>query len=539
MIKALFALLFSLNAYAGVGDPLKGIPIQDAGRIKPFDTFASESLQLIHGKRTYEGKAATEVVFTWLLVPDHWMNLPLIEVRHAGLKEALKITSTEKHFTPQSLFTNERIPLLMQELQTIRGRQEKLNPYYQAVQRLENQLGLFQAIRSGQALRFVPDPASDKWKAVNELEGAPREAFQRLSKAFVESIADSGGKNPQASDELKAAASAFIETARQQAPDRYADMTRISWEEHLNMFHPFKWAWIAYLLGVICLTFNYFSPRRPMNVASWIFLGLGFALHTYGMGVRSYLSGRPPVTNMYETVVWVPWGSVLFSFILERVQKNKLLLMCSSTVAIFCLILTDLAPTVLDSSIHPLEPVLRSTFWLSTHVLIISISYAAFFLAFALGDLLLFFYLKDENKYAVQIRNGTQSIYRALQIGVVLLAAGTILGGVWADYSWGRFWGWDPKETWAFIALMGYLALLHGRLAGWVKNFQLAAGAIVSFSLVIMAWYGVNFVLGAGLHSYGFGAGGVEYVTGFVVLHLLYVAYVSTVRYGRQKSQSN
>jgi len=532
-------VVFSFGALAQVGAPLDGIPIQDSGRVKPFDTFAGESLQLIHGKKKFEDKTASEVVFTWLLVPDHWLNLPLIEVRHAGLKEALKITSTEKHFSAQSLFTNERVPLIFQELNTIRSRQEKLNPYYQAVQRLENQLGLFQAIRTGQALRFVPNPDSDKWKAVNELDGEAQAAFLRLSKGFVDSIAGSDGQKAKPSEEFKAAAANFIEVARRQAPEKYANMTKIGWEEHLNKFHPFKWAWVAYLLGVICLVLHYFRARKPLDVSAWIFLGMAFALHTYGMVIRSYLSGRPPVTNMYETVVWVPWGAVLFSFILERIQKNKMLLMCSMTVAIFCLILTDLAPTVLDASIHPLEPVLRSTFWLSTHVLIITISYAAFFLAFALGDLLLFFYLKDENKYAVQIKNGTQSIYRALQIGVVLLAAGTILGGVWADYSWGRFWGWDPKETWAFIALMGYLALLHGRLAGWIKNFQLACGAIISFSLVIMAWYGVNFVLGAGLHSYGFGAGGVEYVTGFVVLHLLYVAYVSTVRYGRKKSQSN
>ncbi len=531
-------LLLASTAFAQVGEPINGLPIQDAGRIKPFGTFAGESLQLIYGKKKYEDKSASEVVFTWMLVPDHWLTLPLIEVRHAGLKEALKITSTEKHFSAQSLFSNERVPLILQELNTIRTRQEKLNPYYQAVQRLENQLGLFQAIRKGEALRFVPDPASDKWKSVPELQGDAQAAFMKMSKGFVDSIAADGGKNPKPSEEFKSAVTEFIAVARAQAPEKYANMTKIGWEEHLNKFHPFKWAWIAYLLGVICLTFNYFSPRKSMNTASWIFLALGFGLHTYGMILRSYLSGRPPVTNMYETVVWVPWGSVLFSFILERVQKNKLLLMCSATVAVFCLILTDLAPTVLDSSIHPLEPVLRSTFWLSTHVLIITISYAAFFLAFALGDLLLFFYLKDEKKYAVQIRNGTMSIYRALQIGIVLLAAGTILGGVWADYSWGRFWGWDPKETWAFIALMGYLALLHGRLAGLVKDFQLACGAIISFALVIMAWYGVNFVLGAGLHSYGFGAGGVEYVTGFVVLHLLYVAYVSTVRYTRQNSQS-
>ncbi len=159
---------------------------------------------------------------------------------------------------------------------------------------------------------------------------------------------------------------------------------------------------------------------------------------------------------------------------------------------------------------------MRSNFWLSTHVLIITISYAAFFLAFAMGDVILFYYLENEKNYAQRdSRQGTQSIYRAIQIGVVLLAFGIILGGIWADYSWGRFWGWDPKETWALIALLGYVALLHGRLAGWVKRLRTGRARGRTFSLVIMSWYGVNFVLGAGLHSYGFGAGGVEYVTAF------------------------
>lgn len=116
-----------------------------------------------------------------------------------------------------------------------------------------------------------------------------------------------------------------------------------------------------------------------------------------------------------------------------------------------------------------------------------------------------------------------QSLYRSIQVGVLLLAAGTILGGVWANYSWGRFWGWDPKEVWALIALLGYLALLHGRYAGWVTKFSLATGAIIAFQCVLMAWYGVNFVLGAGLHSYGFGGGGVRYVATYVLLEVLFV----------------
>ena len=146
-----------------------------------------------------------------------------------------------------------------------------------------------------------------------------------------------------------------------------------------------------------------------------------------------------------------------------------------------------------------------------------------------------FYYLRGEEKNHEKIRSIVMAIYRAMQIGVAFLAPGIILGGIWADYSWGRFWGWDPKETWALIALLGYLAVLHARYAGMIKNLGMVVTAIVAFSLVIMAWYGVNFVLGAGLHSYGFGAGGVEYVSAFVAAHLLFAVYVAVIRQGRNK----
>lgn len=544
-MKYLAILIFAISGVLAhaedVGTPLESLPIQDNGRIKPFGTFAQEALQLIYGKKSFQDKSATEVVFTWLLIPEHWSDTPIIEIRHHGLKEALKIDSPEKYFSAKALFENPRIPLVIQELQTKQTRQEKLNPYFSAVQRLSNQIALFQAIRNGQALKFVPSPTSDGWRSVAELDGDLKVAFARLSKGFVDSIAQAPeGKAPQASEEFKTATKDFMALARAQAPDRYADMTRIDVENSFNHLHPFMWAWIAYLIGLLLWTAaaSASSTSVTMGRVAWGFLFLGFLLHGAGMAVRVYLAGRPPVSNMYETVVWVPFGCVLFGFILERFLKNKILLACASAVAVFCLILTNLAPAVLDSSIQPLEPVLRSTFWLSTHVLIITISYAAFFLAFAVGDLTLFFYLKGEERYAKQIAQATQSMYRAIQIGVVLLAFGIILGGIWADYSWGRFWGWDPKETWALIALLGYVALLHGRLVGWVKNYQLAVGCVVSFLLVIMAWYGVNMVLGAGLHTYGFGAGGIEYVLGFAVAHILYITYVTTVRYQPSKNSS-
>ncbi|MNL38573.1 Cytochrome c biogenesis protein CcsA [compost metagenome] len=146
----------------------------------------------------------------------------------------------------------------------------------------------------------------------------------------------------------------------------------------------------------------------------------------------------------------------------------------------------------------------------------------------------LIYYIRGEEKHHEKIKAIVLAIYRSMQIGVLFLAPGIILGGIWADYSWGRFWGWDPKETWALIALLGYLAVLHARLGGLIKNFGMVVCGVVTFSLVIMAWYGVNFVLGAGLHSYGFGAGGVEYVSAFVAAHMLLVIYVAVLRRGKK-----
>jgi cytochrome c biogenesis factor len=129
----------------------------------------------------------------------------------------------------------------------------------------------------------------------------------------------------------------------------------------------------------------------------------------------------------------------------------------------------------------------------------------------------------------------TNYLYRTLQIGVVLLAAGTVLGGVWANYSWGRFWGWDPKETWALIALLGYLTVLHGRFAGWLGPFGFAVASTIAFLGVLMAWYGVNFVLAAGLHSYGFGGGGLPYVAAAVVFDIAILAGLTVAYYKNKK----
>ena len=180
----------------------------------------------------------------------------------------------------------------------------------------------------------------------------------------------------------------------------------------------------------------------------------------------------------------------------------------------------------------PLQPVLRDNFWLTIHVLTIVSSYAAGALAWGLGCLSLGYYLLG--RYGAGPAGGRKApeactalagfIYKAMQVAVMLLAAGTILGGLWADVSWGRFWGWDPKEVWALVSLLAYIAILHGRYAGWIGTFGLAAGSVIGAAVIGMSWYGVNFLLGAGLHSYGFGQGGQTEFFAFLLLNFALLA---------------
>ncbi|MBL7543715.1 MAG: cytochrome c biogenesis protein CcsA [Bdellovibrionaceae bacterium] len=529
--------------FAADGDALRSLPVQADGRVKPFDSFAREMLELIYGKQKFETRDAYEIILTWMLAPEPWQNRELFEVRNFEVLTHLGLDTQKRHYKGSELFVGPKFAELRQELALKRESKEKLTPYFQALQRLENQFFVFSEIATGRMIRLIPPTPgaeSDAWVAIADMQGEAQEKFLDITKSFIALI--SGATEGRSSEDLSRVAKALDEKvlafeayARSVNPERYVDANKIKIEAFYNKFHPFKWSYIFYLLGAVVVLFTWITGKNRAMVLAWSLLSVGFVLHTAGFGIRAYLMERAPVTNMYETVVWVAWGSLVFAAILEKIYKFKFIIMAGGIIAAFGMIIADTAPVVLDPSLQPLEPVLRSNYWLTIHVMTITISYAAFFLAFALGDIGLFYFLKGEAKNKDKIRAIAMSIYRSIQIGVVFLAPGIILGGIWADYSWGRFWGWDPKETWALIVLLGYLAVIHGRLVGWVREFGMVVSGVITFALVIMAWYGVNFVLGAGLHSYGFGAGGVEYVSGFIVVHILLVVYAAVVRNARLK----
>jgi len=240
------------------------------------------------------------------------------------------------------------------------------------------------------------------------------------------------------------------------------------------------------------------------------------------------------ILTAIASLVTVPrsWGGGHLAEMLPEVYGRKSFGLVVTAVAFAGTFIAWFFP-IPGKAFSPLQPVLRDNFWLTIHVLTIVSSYAAGALAWGLGLLSLGYYLLGRYRPGGTGRPSQPPaacaelagfIYKAMQVAVMLLAAGTILGGLWADVSWGRFWGWDPKEVWALVSLLAYLVVLHGRYAGWIGNFGLAAGAVVGAAVIGMSWYGVNFLLGAGLHSYGFGQGGQTEFFMFLALNVALLA---------------
>lgn len=548
MLK-LFALIALALSNTGSASPtpkegfqwsyLQNIAIQERGRIKPFDTFANETLQFLTGKSTWNGVQPTEFVFSMLFRFEDWENEELINISYNPLKEKLGLDKSKRFFSYKAISENTALIKLVQEGARKEQSKERLSELDKKAFQVQNQRGMLEAIISGTALTILPNPQGidATWFPISAISDrtlpyAP-DQLEKLSqslKALMEAYYKGDSKTWNDSS-LK-----FVEVVRTElGKDHYPSAASLKREIHYNQLRPFRWAWIFYLVSFLALVAFTITQAKFQMWAGAAALALGLAIHTYGFVLRCWIAGRPPVSNMYESVLWVAWGCVVFSLVIWIKYKKAVIPTAAVVFAILGLVLADNVPLVLDPSIHPLEPVLRSNFWLTIHVLTITLSYAAFALSLCLGNVVLGAYLFKPTSVPT-IQSLTLYMYRAMQIGVILLAAGTILGGVWADYSWGRFWGWDPKEVWALIALLLYIAVLHGRFTGWLKGFGFVVTTVLSFMGVLMAWYGVNFVLGVGLHSYGFGSGGSIYVSTYLGLQLAYI-YFAYQSYQRAKSK--
>jgi len=494
---------------------LETLVIQEGGRKKPFLVFAEETTRSLSGKTGVPlaggiTDSMTLVTSLWMSPDPSWKGVPLLLVSNRPFKQHLGLDPSRKLFAHNELVANEVLAKDIAIIAEMRRRdpRAKLAPLQKEASDVAMRMGLFESLLDGESYRVIPPVFGNDWLPAGDSNGNP-------IGNMLEAMRGSWSAGNQIG--FDAAARGLI--GEQRLLGGLPPQWKISLERIYQKAHPFRWAWILYAAAGIVLLASGNGWKRTGYRMAWTLAGAGFLLQAAGLVSRVLIAGRPPVTNMYESVIWVAFGTILFALVFETIYRAGSFLLGAVPVAVASLILADSQPMILDRSIHPLTPVLRDNFWLTTHVLSITLSYAAFALSLGVAHVALGQIIAGR-KPAATLYN---YLYKTLQVGVLLLATGTILGGVWANYSWGRFWDWDPKETWALTALLGYLFLLHGRISGLWGGFGLAVGAVLAFMSVLMAWYGVNFVLGAGLHSYGFGSGGLPLVAAFVGCEILFL----------------
>jgi cytochrome c-type biogenesis protein CcsB len=575
-VAAAFAIAFFAAASGATAaettafdwDAWRNLPVLDNGRHKPFDTLAKETVRTICNSGTVADPESGEklnymafyltTLFQWegedkapthhmsggqgyftLHKADKWDNAPLLKVNNASLREALGLPAGEKYISPANLskakytdpHTGKTISFIMQ-VQTLQSHQiQRMPSMDRKTLELADALWVYEQSRMGLMLYIVPMPGtadeqwisagrllSDKFDDSSDPKGLIRKAQEQFKKAKQAFLANNAA-------DFKSATEAFIAVVREigEPTGTYPTQQIIAVEVAYNRWAPFRFAWICCAAALVLSLSGIIANKRPIYIAAMTVFTAALAAVLVGFTMRTIVSGRAPVTNMFESVVYLGLGATIFGLFFELFHKKGIILAAAAAVSTIALVLADNCPVVLDPSLKPLAPVLRSNYWLTIHVMTITLSYAAFALALGIGNITLGYYLVGA-KNRETAASLAKFIYRSLKAGLLLLIIGTILGAFWADDSWGRFWGWDPKEVWALITLLFYAALLHARRIGWVGNFGIAVWSVLCFLVVIMAWYGVNYWLGVGLHSYGSSGGGQEYVLAAFLVQSIYVA---------------
>ena len=475
LIFIVFSLFFSLTGHGQICENyLDDLPLQQGGRVKPLFVHAKEVVKYLTDKSSLNGESPAITFCKLSLLDNTTFSSIHFPTPHVELQKLLGISS--------KTIPAEKAISSLPEIRSAYMEIEEDTSYKKALQKMIERIQLFQSVTDGQNWTF-PIVMQDK------LMWGPLSEVKRIK------------KDPLSKEYLLELKNKYIE----KEGDHYL-LENTYVKSHLTGY-----ALLTAILTVVLVVL----VRNQYVALSMAVVTLLLQMATFAM--RVMISGRAPITNMYETVLFSGFGALTLALIIGHMRKEKIFILVGASYNMITLFMSIFANEMLDSSIKPLVPVLRDNFWLSTHVTTIILSYSGLALSWVLSNIVLFkrkfshFTAKEENYYA-------DLIYTAIKWGTVLLAAGIILGGVWADYSWGRFWGWDPKETWSLIVLCIYMAILHGKFTNWIPKHRfihLTAGAFMS---VMMAWFGVNYILASGLHSYGFSQGGAIFLGSFFAL---------------------
>src|SRR5271169_485641 len=286
------------------------------------------------------------------------------------------------------------------------------------------------------------------------------------------------------------------------APATYPSAAAMAREIAYNAARPTRIAWLLLLPAAFAAGLTVAADRFRLRLVGGLLLVAGFGAMTWGLATRWQIAGRIPASDMYESMLFLGWGVGLFG-VVGLALRQRLLVANAAGMGTVAMMLADLLPV--DPFIHPMAPVLSGTPWLAIHVPIVVVSYSVFAMATGLAHMAIGVEIFAPARRDLAAR-WNQLLYWYLHVGAILLIAGILTGSIWAASSWGRYWGWDPKEVWSLVAFLAYMSILHARFDEQIRNFGVAVASIAAFWTILMTYLGVNFVLATGLHSYGFGS---------------------------------
>ncbi|RMG75663.1 MAG: cytochrome C biogenesis protein, partial [Bacteroidetes bacterium] len=499
--------------------------VQDfRGRMKPVHTLSREVMRKVSRQESYAGLNPDQLLLNFFAEPNIWQQVPLIKIgRHPRLFDLLDLPEGQARAAFADCFGPDGSYLLRDAVREANN----LDPgsrgtFEKELLKLDERVNIMRMALSGSFLKLIPNPASptQTWLSAeaqphshqhnhateeDQYLHTAAEFFQAYRAALVHAIENGHFDQP---DQLLAELATY---QQRQGEGLVPSPGKLRAEIWLNQSRVFQRLAGTYgLLGLLLLGllfYSVFAPQARLRGPLQILLGLmtlAFAFHTLGLGLRWYVSGRAPWSNGYESMIYIGWTTALAGILFARRSAGGL----AATAILATTILFVATLSFLDPEITPLVPVLRS-YWLTIHVSLEAGSYGFLLLGAIIGliNLLLMVLLRPDNKARIRAIIQEMSILSEMTLtaGLFMLSIGTYLGGVWANESWGRYWGWDAKETWALVSILVYAFILHMRLIPKLFGlFSYNLATVFGMASVIMTYYGVNYYL-SGLHSYATG----------------------------------
>lgn len=514
--ESILDLIKNLKEKSGIHSEKFGrLIVQDfGGRMKPVDTLAMEYLHKMTKKDSFLGLSNMELFLGMMVYPNEFKKVKMLAVSTPKLKEIIGVDKNEKYIAFEDLFAGDTYKLSNYLEEANRKKPAMRDKFDKDVMSVDERVNVAYLIYTAQALRILPSFSGegDKWfapsEAIASFDKENASQLQKLFGAYFNSFHYGLVENNWENADL--ALEAFNGIQNKFGAALIPPKMQIDLEIFLNHYNPFKNLMPLYLLFGIVLfgivLVQIFRHKNADILASrlihWVIALLVLA-HTIALGLRWYVGGHAPWSNAYESMIYIAWAAGISGVVFFR--KSYLAQSMASFLAGISLFVAHLG--FMDPQIGNLVPVLKS-YWLNIHVSIITASYGFLGLCFMLGALTLLLFIFRSQKYP-ELDRTILTLHTinemAMILGLAMLTIGNFLGGVWANESWGRYWGWDPKETWALISIVVYIIVLHARFIPKGNNpYVFASLSVIAFYSILMTYFGVNFYL-SGLHSYAAG----------------------------------